>query len=502
LKIDTLAVAHLLAALAALMVAAHALGAVFARFRQPRVIGEITAGLVLGPTLLGHVAPGAESRLFPTAGVTPTVLGAIYQLGLLLLLFCAGAEIRSGHRRSENKTVGWVFTTGTVLPFLAGLGLLHILNLRSAWGPRANAASFLLIFAIAMAVTSIPVISKIMHDLGILDTGFARVVLGVAVAEDIVLYVILAVSLGLAEGSSGALFGLPPVLGIGPGTAVDMGYHVVATLAVLGVALAFGPRLYRAAAAWRFNLIRQASPVAYDLAVMLVATLLCLFLGIEGFFGAFVAGVAVGRATEAAGTSEAAAAPEVATAVAAPEVAAAAAAGAGRQAVQGGGVAPDAIRSIQGFAFAFFIPIYFAIVGLQLDLLRGFNVTFFLLFLLLACAVKAGSVYLGARLAGQPSASSWNLAVALNARGGPGIVVASVAYGAGIIDQPFYAVLVMLAIVTSLFAGSWLAHVPRERLLAEGQPLAGERRPAGERTPAWRRAWRAGRGSAPKPTDP
>jgi len=284
------------------------------------------------------------------------------------------------------------------------------------------------------------------------------------------------------------------------------------------VALAFGPRLYRAAAAWRFNLIRQASPVAYDLAVMLVATLLCLFLGIEGFFGAFVAGVAVGRATEAAGTpeaaaaSEAAAAPQVATApqvamaaevVAAPEVAAAAAAaGAGRQAAQGGGVAPDAIRSIQGFAFAFFIPIYFAIVGLQLDLLRGFNVTFFLLFLLLACAVKAGSVYLGARLAGQPSASSWNLAVALNARGGPGIVVASVAYGAGIIDQPFYAVLVMLAIVTSLFAGSWLAHVPRERLLAEGQPLAGERRPAGERTPAWRRAWRAGRESAPKPTDP
>ena len=62
---------------------------------------------------------------------------------------------------------------------------------------------------------------------------------------------------------------------------------------------------------------------------------------------------------------------------------------------------------------------------------------------------------------------SWNLAVALNARGGPGIVVASVAYGAGIINRPFYAVLVMLAIVTSLFAGSWLAHVPRERLMTE-----------------------------------
>ncbi len=462
MTIDTTAVAHLVAALATLLVAAHALGALFARFRQPRVIGEIAAGLVLGPTLLGHLAPGAESWLVPETGVTPTVLGAFYQLGLLLLLFCSGAQIQSAHRRGESKTVGWVFSTGMVLPFLAGLALLQVLDLRSSWGPHANTASFLLIFAIAMAVTSIPVISKIMHDLGILDTSFARVVLGVAVAEDIVLYVILAVSLGLAQTGTNALFGLPALLGIGPGTAIDMVYHVVATLAVLGAALAFGPRIYRAAAGWRFNLIRQASPVAYDLALMLAATLLCLFLGVEGFFGAFVAGIAVGRARQAA----VAAGGEGATA----EVPATA----------------DAIGSIQGFAFAFFIPIYFAVVGLQLDLLRGFDARFFLLFLLLACAVKAGSVYLGARLAGQASASSWNLAVALNARGGPGIVVASVAYGAGIINQPFYAVLVMLAIVTSLFAGSWLARVPRERLLAD------------EPAPAWR----AGRGSAPEPTDP
>jgi Kef-type K+ transport system membrane component KefB len=440
LAVDTPAVAHLLAALAALMVAAHTLGALFARLRQPRVIGEIAAGLVLGPTLFGHLAPAAESWLFPATGVTATVLGAFYQLGLLLLLFCSGTQIRSALRREEHKTVGWVFTAGMLLPFAAGLGLLHVLNLRSSWGPHANAASFLLIFAIAMAVTSIPVISKIMHDLGILDTPFARVVLGVAVAEDIVLYVILAVSLGLAQGSTGSLFGLPSLLRISPGTAADMAYHVAATLVILGATLAFGPRAYRAAALSRLNVVRQASPVAYELALMLAATLLCLFMGVEGFFGAFVAGLAVGRAGE---------------------------------------ITPAAISAIQGFSFAFFIPIYFAIVGLQLDLTRGFNVAFFLLFLTLACAVKAGSVYLGARMAGETAASSLNLAIALNARGGPGIVVASVAYGAGIIDQSFYAVLVMLAIVTSLFAGTWLGHVPREQLLAEQRP------------PAWPRLWRA-----------
>jgi len=414
------------------MVVAHTLGTLFARFRQPRVIGEIAAGLVIGPTVLGHIAPSVESRLFPAVGATPAVLGAVYQLGLLLLLFCSGTEIRSALRWGESGTVGWVFVTGMLLPFLAGLGLLQVVDFRSSWGPHGNTASFLLVFAIAMAVTSIPVISKIMHDLGILDTAFARIVLGVAVAEDVVLYVVLAVALGLAQGSQGAVSGLPSLLGIRPGSPTDLAYHVAATLAILAVALAFGPKVYRATERWRLNLIRKASPVAYQLVIMLGATLLCLFMGVEGFFGAFVAGIAVGTA---------------------------------------GAVSPDALQSIKSFSFAFFVPVYFAIVGLQLDLLRGFNVGFFMLFLVLACTVKAGSVYLGGRLAGETSASSWNLAVALNARGGPGIVVASVAYAAGIIGQSFYSVLVVLAIVTSLLAGSWLARVPKERLL-ERAPTA------------------------------
>lgn len=427
-----------------MLAAAHAIGALFAHFRQPRVIGEIAAGLVLGPTVLGHLAPGVESMLFPPTGATPVVLGAVYQLGLLLLLFCSGTEIRLAKDRRDGKTIGWVLSAGMVLPFLAGIGLLHVMSLRSFWGPHANASAFLLVFAIAMAVTSIPVISKIMHDLGILDTAFARVVLGVAVVEDLILYVVLAIALGLAQGSAGSLFGLPAALGIRPGSPVDMAYHVVATLAVFGCALAVGPRIYPATVRWRLNLIRRSNPIAYQLVFMLAVTLLCLFLGLEAFFGAFVAGVAVGAADDA--------------------------------------VSPQALESIKRFSFAFFIPIYFALVGLQLDLLRGFSVGFFLLFLLVACGIKAGSVYLGGRLAGETNASSWNLAVALNARGGPGIVVASVAYGAGIVNGSFYAMLVMLAIVTSLVAGSWLARVPKDRLLERPDEVATGR--AGESTSA------------------
>ena len=111
---------------------------------------------------------------------------------------------------------------------------------------------------------------------------------------------------------------------------------------------------------------------------------------------------------------------------------------------------------IARFSFAFFIPIYFAVVGLKLDLVRAFPVGFFVVFLVFACVVKALSIYAGARLAGETRPTAWNLAVAMNARGGPGIVLASLAYEARIINESFYAVLVMLSLVTSLLAGSWL----------------------------------------------
>lgn len=430
MSLTTPDIAHILIALAALLIAAHSVGTLFVRMRQPRAIGEVVGGLLLGPTLLGIVLPGAQSWIFTTTGTVPVVVAATAQLGLLLLMFMTGTEIRSIFHRRERKTIMWVFVTGMVLPFLAGIAILQIIDQTSLWGPNGNTTSFLLVFAIAMAVTSIPVISRIMHDLGILDTDFARVVLGVAVLEDIVLYVVLAIAVGYAGGTAGTLFGLPAALGIHGGSGADMVYHVLATVAFLIVSLVLGPRAYRWMGRLELNLIRRASPVAYQLTFMIVVTIAGLSIGVQAFFGAFVAGLIVGAS-----------------------------------AVLSGSESSEATMAIKGFALAFFIPIYFAVIGLTLDLVHGFSPAFFAFFLVTACTIKAVSVYLGARAAGENNGSSWNLAIAMNARGGPGIVVASTAFAAGIIDQPFYAVLVLLAIVTSLLAGSWLERIPRDRLL-------------------------------------
>ena len=116
-------------------------------------------------------------------------------------------------------------------------------------------------------------------------------------------------------------------------------------------------------------------------------------------------------------------------------------------------------NALAGISFGFFIPVYFALIGLQLDLIHHFNPLFFVGFLVFACIAKAASVYLGARLSREDRFTSWSLAVAMNARGGPGIVLPSTAYAAGIINQTFFVSLVMLSVVTSLLAGSWLERI-------------------------------------------
>jgi Kef-type K+ transport system membrane component KefB len=427
-------IAHILVALVAILVVAHGFGYVFARFRQPPVIGEILGGLLLGPTVFGLLLPAQQAMVFPDEGATPVVLGAVYQLGLLLLMFVAGAETRSVFQRAERRTALAITASGTLLPFLAAVLFLQVFDASRFYGDAAEPSAFLLVFAIGVAVTSIPVISRIMFDLGIIGTSFARVVLTAAVIEDVILYVVLAIALGLVQVQQGDDFGLAGVIGATGSLGFGIGYHVVATLAFFAFFLLFGPRLLRAALRFRYNLLNFASPIAFELTLMFIVTAVCIFLGISGFLGAFVAGIVTSNASDDPQRSRAA---------------------------------------IKNFSFAFFIPIYFAIVGLRLDLVHGFDPLFFLVFFSFACVAKALSVYGGARLAGESQFAATNLAVAMNARGGPGIVLATVAFDAAIINDEFYAALIVLVIVTSLGAGTWL-----ERALRTGKPLRDSAREA------------------------
>ncbi len=413
------ALSHLLVALGLVLAAAHGVGYLFRKLRQPQVIGEIIGGLLLGPTVLGALAPPLQHRLFEGTPSTWFVLGAMYQFGLLLLMFCSGLEMRSTFQTAERKTVAIITVCGVAVPLLLVVALRNYVSLDAHLGAARNETALLVVLAIAVAVTSIPVISRIFFDLGIIETAFARIVLSIAVIEDVLLYVLLAMALSLVAGGQESNFGLPAMLGLEGASPAALGYHVSATVAFFVVAALAAPALGRPRS-WRW--VREINPVTLQLVLLLGITGVALFLGIAPMLGAFVAGIAAHRATQKAARSRA---------------------------------------TIKNFSFAFFVPIYFAIVGLRLDLVRYFDPLFFVVFFVFACAVKLACTYLGGRLAGESNWGAWNLAVALNARGGPGIVLASVAFDAKIINEGLYASLVMLAILTSSLAGAWLEAVVR-----------------------------------------
>ena len=425
-----------------LLAAARILGYAFTRLRQPKVIGEILAGVLLGPSLLGRLAPTMSAAILPLHGLSLSqgsatnaqygaVLSFLYNFGLLLLMFASGAETKGLFNREDRRQVAWLGALGTGMPFVAALCAVWFIPLGLIAGPSRARVPLMLVVSIAVAVTSIPVISKILHDLQILHTRFARLVLGVAVIEDIVLWAVLAVATALAASGN-----VPNRM---------IATHIGLTLVYFGFGLFAAPKLLARLTRSRWNVLAATSPIAYVVVVLLAYSALASLLDISLVFAAFLAGYGIAAERE---------------------------------------LLEQAVNTVSEFSFAVFIPIYFAVVGYKLDLSRTFSLSMLAFFLLLSSMVKLASAGLGARMAGFGIGDSVNLASALNARGGPGIVLASVAFDAGIINATFYTTLVLVAILTSQAAGAWLAYILRTgRPLLSGEAAESVSRCYGE-TPA------------------
>jgi Kef-type K+ transport system membrane component KefB len=227
-------IGRLVLTLAVLVASPHGLGYLFERFRQPRLVGEILAGVALGPCVLGHWFPICQRCSLDRAGdKTETVLGFIYWLGLLLLMFVSGSQTRHLLGSENRHETVLLVAIGTPIPFfiVLGLGLLGWLPLHLITGSARQPTSTLLVLAIAAAVTSIPVISRIFYDLGILHTRFASLLLGSAVIEDIILWAVLAIATTLAASAT-----LANELIVGSITA-----HLAATLAFTFCGLTIAP---------------------------------------------------------------------------------------------------------------------------------------------------------------------------------------------------------------------------------------------------------------------
>lgn len=404
--LDNVEVTRFIFAIVLLLASSHLFGYFFQRAKMPRVVGEIIGGLILGPTVLGYVSPQAHTWIFNAFETEGILLSALFWIGLILLMFVSGFEIQKAIDKKDRRIIYAILAGGTILPFIAGILFSFFYNFTPFLGTAQNMPALQLVIGIAIAVTSIPVISKILLDLNVMNTRFAKIVLFTATVEDILLFVVLAIATSL--------------VGVAAFSVIGVTYTVIAAVMFFALGLVIVPKLIKAGGTKLDLLINSYAP-GYALLICFAFAALAGFLNINIIFGVFLAGIVIGRMRQATFEKIRAATKDI---------------------------------SLQ-----FFIPIYFALVGINLDLIRSFDLNFFIIFLAFATLTKTIGVFLAAKFSKIDSLSSLNLAVAMNARGGPAIVLATVALGLGIINSTFYTTLVLLAIVTSIISGSWLRYI-------------------------------------------
>jgi Kef-type K+ transport system membrane component KefB len=395
----------------ALLAVARGLGGLMRRIGQPAVVGELAAGLVLGPSVFGALAPEAQQWLFPPDPVQRSLLAGPAWIGVFLLLVLTGLETDLALVRRLGRGVAYVAAGSLLIPVLAGINLGFALP-DAFVGEAAPRPIFALFMGTALGISALPVIAKILSDLDLMRRNVAQVLLATAMLDDIAGWILLGTVAGLAR--SGSL------------EASRLGLSVAGLVVFLVLAFTLGRRAVDALL--RAVRVRRAGVAGGLTAVLLVALssgVLTHALGLEAVFGAFIAGIVLGnsRFHDA-----------------------------------------EVFPHLEGITRSFFAPLFFATAGLRVDLSLLADpevLRWGVIVVAIASLTKSGGSYLGARLGGLARPEGLALAAGLNARGAVEIVVATVGLSLGVLNASSYAVVVLLAMVTSMMSPPLLRAVMR-----------------------------------------
>ncbi|MGF1597818.1 MAG: cation:proton antiporter [Acidimicrobiales bacterium] len=408
-----------------LYTAARMLGAGARRIGLPSVVGELSAGLLLGPSVFGALWRGGFDWFLPDSDVQSAMLLAVTWFGAAFLLVVAGFETDLGLIRRLGRAAALV-TSGSLLVPLAGGLVVGSAMPDAFYGDSSNRLVFTLFIATAVAVSALAVVAKILGDLGLMRRDVGQITIAVGMANDLIGWVILGVIAGLA--ASGEV------------SATDVGSTVLGLGLFLAGALTVGQRIVDAALrAVRREGKNLQGALTVSVGTMLAFGVITQGLGVEAVLGTFVAGIVLARSRY--------------------------------QQIEGEHV-------IEDLTSVFFAPIFFATAGLRLDLglLRGTALAWGLALLVAALVLKFVGSLLGARLAGLTTLEGMVLGAGLNARGALEIIIATVGLSLGVLNQTAFTILVMIPLVTSLLASIGLrvfsrnlegSVAERERLVLE-----------------------------------
>jgi Kef-type K+ transport system membrane component KefB len=406
----------LLLQIAVILLASRLVGRVFRHFHQPQVMGEMMAGIFLGPSLLGWLAPGVFNVLFPPESFD--FINALSQVGLVIFMFLVGLELNPGILRKYGYRMVAISNASILVPFTLGVLLAVFLGPRLAT-PGVPFLAFALFCGAAMSITAFPVLARILSDHHLLNTRLGTIAITCAAVDDVSGWCILAGLLIIVHAA---------------GSSVPLGLTLALTLVYLAVMLFVVRRLARRL---EVDFIRQNAisqdRLAIILLLMLASSLATQWLGIHPIFGAFLAGAVLPRHA---------------------------------------GFTKALLDKLYDPVVVLLLPMFFVYTGLRTSiglLSQGWMWAACAAIILVAIAGKFGGSTIAAHLAGMAWSEAGALGVLMNTRGLMELVLLNIGLEIGVISQTVFTMLVIMAIVTTLMTAPIL-----ERLCFTCEPEQAE----------------------------
>jgi len=410
-----------LAEVVTLFLAARLGGELAVRARLPSHVGEVIAGMLVGPSLLGWVWPQGLDALFPGEPSQRALLDVVSWIGVILLVLLAGLETRLGILRRAGRAAIGASVGGFALPFVAGfaLGMAAPSVLVPTGVDRPAFAAFL---ATAMSISAIPVIARILTELDLYRTAVGMVILASAITSDVLGWIVVSLVAGWVDGAADPW----PVAWT----------TLLTGLFLIGAYVLGRPLVSACMRLARERLRMPSAELAMMLLLVFVGAAITQAIGVHLVLGALVIAILIGRAR----TADA-----------------------------------SAVEGVTHIATGFFAPFFFAYTGLKVDLttLHGGELLFGALAVAVACASKIAGGALGARAGGLPRWEALAVGLGLNARGAMELVIAAIGLSIGVLSQATYAIVVLIAILTTVMAAPTL-RISMDRAgpqaLARGRP--------------------------------
>ena len=393
---------HVLLSLVVIIATARALGFLFERIAQPAVIGEVVAGILLGPSLLGRIAPDVAAYALP-ASVSPA-LSVIAQVGVILFMFMVGLELDASVVRQRARATIAISHASITLPFLLGSVMALWLYPRLATSD-VPFTSFALFIGVSMSITAFPVLARILTDRGLAGTRLGVLAITCAAVDDVTAWCLLAFIVSIVHAQAGG--GLVTL-------ALAAGF--VVAMIVVG-----RPVLARLVARRDRESELGAGTVAFVLFALLLSALATEAIGIHALFGAFLVGALVPHDTA---------------------------------------LARDLRERLHDLVVVLFLPVYFAFTGTRTQIGLVHTSSEWLIcggIVAIACIGKFGGAFVAARLTGSDNREATALGVLMNTRGLVELVVLNLGLDLGILSPTLFTMLVVMAVVTTALTSPLLA---------------------------------------------